>query len=70
MLKQEIVDAVAKGKFHVYAVKTIDEGIEILTGVKAGKKMKRGYEKGSINYLVEKRLYEYATKMKGFAQSK
>ncbi len=70
MLKQEIVDMVAKGKFHIYAVKTIDQGIEILTGMKAGKRTRTGFEKGSINYLVEKKLQEYASKMKGFARTK
>jgi predicted ATP-dependent protease len=70
MLKQEIVDVVKKKKFHIYPVTTIDQGIEILTGVKAGKKTKTGYEKGSINYLVEKKLKEYAAKMKGFAKAK
>ncbi len=65
MLKQEIVDAVKRKKFHIYAIKNIDEGIEILTGLKAGKKTKTGFEKNTINYLVEKRLKEYAEKMKG-----
>ena len=37
-LSDEIVQAVKDGKFHIYAVSTIDEGIEILTGVPAGKK--------------------------------
>ena len=36
MLKEEVVDAVKAGKFNVYSVKTIDEGIEVLTGTKAG----------------------------------
>jgi len=70
MLKQDVVDVVKKKKFHIYTVKTIDEGIKILTGVKAGKKLKSGFEKGSINYLVEKKLREYAAKMKGFARGK
>lgn len=70
MLIQEVVDIVKKKKFHIYAVKTIDEGIEILTGVKAGKRIKGGFEKNSINFLVEKKLKEYATKMKGFAKAK
>ncbi len=65
MLKQEIVDAVKKKKFHIYAIKTIDEGIEILTGVKAGKRTKSGFEKSSINYLVDKRLKEFAEKLRG-----
>ncbi len=70
MLRQEIVDAVKKKKFHIYAVETIDQGIEMLTGVKAGKRTKSGFEKNSINYLVEKRLSDYASKMKGFAKGK
>lgn len=68
MLKQEIVDAVAKGRFHIYAVKNIDEGIELLTGIKAGRELKTGFEKNSINYRVALRLAGYANKMKGFAK--
>ncbi|HEC79433.1 MAG TPA: ATP-binding protein [candidate division WOR-3 bacterium] len=70
MLRQEVVDAVKKRKFHIYAVKTIDQGIELLTGVKAGRRTKTGFEKDSINYLVEKKLGEYAAKMKGFSKNK
>ncbi len=70
MLRQEIVDAVTRKKFHIYAVNTIDQGIEILTGMKAGKKTKSGFEKNSVNFLVDKRLKEYASKMKGFAKGK
>ncbi len=68
MLKPEVVSAVKAGKFHIYAIKTIDEGIEILTGMKAGKRTKSGFEKNSINYLVEKRLKEYAERMRGYAK--
>ncbi|MGQ9465456.1 MAG: AAA family ATPase [bacterium] len=64
MLNQEIVDAVKRKKFHIYAIKSIDEGIEILTGIKAGRRTKAGFEKNSINYLVEKKLKEYAMKLK------
>jgi predicted ATP-dependent protease len=68
MLKQEVVEAVRQGKFHIYAVGTIDEGIEVLTGVPAGKKKKDGaYPSGSINYLVDKRLKEMAKKLREFA---
>ncbi len=70
MLRQEIVDVVKRKKFHIYAVNTIDQGIEILTGMKAGKKTKSGFEKNSVNFLVDKRLKEYASKMKGFAKGK
>jgi len=70
MLKQEVVDAVAAKKFSIIAVKTIDEGIELLTGVKAGKKTKSGFEKDSINQRVAQRLTEYAEKMKEYGKPK
>lgn len=61
MLNDEIIEAVSKGKFKIYTVKTIDEGIEILTGVKAGVLNENGeYEKGTINYLVQKKLKYYS----------
>jgi predicted ATP-dependent protease len=67
MLKDEVVEAVKNGKFHIYAAKTIDEGIEILTGVPAGKKRKSGtYPKDTINYLVDQKLKNIAEKSKGF----
>ncbi len=42
MLKQEVIDAIKEGKFHIYPVSTIDEGIEVLTGVPAGAPGKDG----------------------------
>jgi ATP-dependent Lon protease len=70
MLKQEVVDAVTANKFRIFAVKTIDEGIELLTGVKAGRKTKSGFEKNSINQRVMQKLTEYAEKMKEYAKPK
>ncbi len=59
-LSDEIIDSVRKGKFHIYAVKTIDEGIEILTGVPAGKKDKNGkFPLGTINYLTYEKLKKF-----------
>lgn len=55
-LDDEVVKAVKNGKFHIYAVSTIDEGIEILTGVPAGKKD----IPGTINAMVYEKLKEYA----------
>jgi lon-related putative ATP-dependent protease len=67
MLRREVVDAVEEGKFHIYAVSTIDEGIEVLTGVKAGKKRKDGtYPKDSINYAVDRKLKDMAKKLRQF----
>lgn len=67
MLKEEVIDAVRQGMFHLYPISRVEEGIEILTGVKAGKKTAKGYEVGSVFYLVEKRikeLYEKARQVK------
>ena len=59
-LSDEIIESVRKGKFHIYAVSTIDEGIEILTGVPAGTKNKNGkFPLGTINYLAEEKLHRY-----------
>ncbi len=67
MLRPEVVDAVRQGKFHIYAVDTIDEGIEVLAGIEAGKIKKDGtYPKASINYKVGEQLKEMATKLKSF----
>ncbi|MBR6327872.1 MAG: ATP-dependent protease, partial [Alphaproteobacteria bacterium] len=60
MLKEEVIKAVEEGKFHVYAIDTVDDGIEILTGIKAGKPDKNGkYKKGTVNAMVAEKLDEY-----------
>jgi len=59
-LNDEVIEAVRAGKFHIYPVKTIDEGIEILTGVPAGQPQPDGsYPEGTVHYLVNKKLQEY-----------
>ena len=69
MLKQEVVDAIKEGKFHIYPVSTIDEGIEVLTGVPAGTLSKVGkYPDGTINRLVQDRLTDMAAKVKGYGE--
>lgn len=60
MLRADIVQAVEEGRFTIYAIDTVDDGIEILTGVKAGKADNDGnYPKGTVNYLVEESLRQY-----------
>jgi len=67
MLKEEVIEAVKKGKFRIYPVKTIDEGIEILTGIPAGARKKDGtYPKGTVNHLVDQKLQEYAEKWRQY----
>ncbi len=61
MLKQEVVDAVRNGKFNIYLIDKVEEGLEILTGIEAGDMREDGtYPERSINYLVMKRLEEIA----------
>jgi ATP-dependent Lon protease len=68
MLRPDVVNAVKEGKFHIYPIKTIDEGIEILTEVKAGTRKEDGnFEEGTVNYLVDKKLREFAEKWRGFS---
>ena len=60
MLRADIVQAVEEGKFSIYAIDTVDDGIEILTGIKAGVANNKGiYPKGTINYKVQQSLKEY-----------
>lgn len=68
MLKEDVRTAVENDQFHIWAVNSIDEGIEILTGVKAGKQKPDGlYEKGSVSYLVSKKIDEFVERMKEFS---
>ena len=60
-LSAEVIEAVKNGNFHIYAISTIDEGIELLTGVPAGSKDENGnFPAGTINYLVYNKLKKYA----------
>jgi predicted ATP-dependent protease len=71
MLRKEVIEAVRKGLFHIWAIHTIDEGIEILTGIEAGQTNDNGYyPDGTINYKVDKKLREMAEKLKGYASEK
>jgi len=68
MLRNNVIEAVTEGKFHIYPVKTIDEGIEILTGFKAGERKKDGiFEKDTVNYLVDEELQRLAKSWKTFS---
>ncbi len=67
MLRKDVVEAVASGKFHIYPVQTIDQGITILTGVAAGEKGPDGtYPAETVNFRVDERLQELAQKMRMF----
>ena len=69
MLREEVVEAVRQGQFHVWAVRSIDEGIEILTGVPAGQRQPDGsWEDGTVNARVDQRVREYAERLQGFGR--
>jgi hypothetical protein len=70
MLREDVVEAVTLKKFHVWPVKTIDEGIEILTGVPAGKRGPDGqFPEGTVGYRVDRRLREFAECLKEFPEA-
>jgi predicted ATP-dependent protease len=69
MLRRDVVEAVAAGKFHVYAVETIDQGMELLTGLPAGERDASGvFPTGSVNHRVEARLLELAAKRAAYGK--
>ncbi len=69
MLRQDVVDAVEAGQFHIYPIETIDQGIEMLTGIPAGDLVQDPededaavFAEGSLNRMVADRLAEMAKK--------
>jgi predicted ATP-dependent protease len=65
MLRQDVIEAVEKGEFYVYPVSTVDEGIELLTGLPAGEPDESGsYPEGTLNGMVERRLTELGKKLR------
>ena len=68
MLRRDVVEAVAQGRFHIYPVATIDAGIEILTGIAGGEKKEDGtFEEGTVNALVDRELKRLAQSWKAFS---
>ena len=68
MLKREVVEAVEAGRFRVYPIATVDQGIEVLTGMAAGERDAEGrFPEGSINFLVDRRLQHLAERARAFA---
>jgi ATP-dependent Lon protease len=67
MLRKDIVEEVRQGRFHVYPVKTVDQGIEILTGAEAGERLPDGhFKEGTVNDLVDKRLLDLGKRIKEY----
>jgi Lon-like ATP-dependent protease len=71
MLREDVVEAIKGSQFNIYSVDSVDEGIEILTGVPAGKRLEGGkFEEGSINDRAQKRLEQLARVMREFGNEK
>jgi lon-related putative ATP-dependent protease len=71
MLRRDVVEAVEKGKFHIYPVSSIEEGIEILTGMRAGEIQEDGtYPEGTLFRKVDDKLKQMAEMEKEFGKSK
>jgi predicted ATP-dependent protease len=71
MLREDVVEAVEAKRFSIWAVRTINEGIEILTGAPAGERGSDGkFPEGSVNYCVEQRLREFSERMKEAGREK
>ena len=70
MLNEEVVQSVRDGLFHIYSVSTIDEGIEIMTGFKAGSlQSDNSFEEGSVNQKVSERLRYMAINLRDFMRA-
>ena len=68
MLRHDIIEAVEAGQFHVYSMHTVNEAIELLTGIPAGERDEEGnFAAGSVNQLVEARLISLAEKQRAFS---
>jgi predicted ATP-dependent protease len=69
MVREDVVESVRKGEFHIYPVGSIDEGIEILSGRPAGERQEDGsYPEGTVNHLVDEQLRDLAMRLKAFGK--
>ena len=70
MLKEEVLQAVREGRFHIWSVRSVDEGIELLTGVSAGERAEDGsYPPGTVHQLVDSRLRQYAQRLNEYTRA-
>jgi hypothetical protein len=68
MLRRDVIESVRQGRFHVYAIDTVDQGLELLTGMAPSERDASGqYPEGTLNHLIETRLLELAETWQAFA---
>ena len=68
ILDDEVEESVREGSFKIYAIDTVDDAIELFTGLEAGKRINNGFEKGSFHYLVDRKLKKINSLMRREAQ--
>jgi predicted ATP-dependent protease len=69
MLRGDVVEAAEKGHFHVWPVETVDQAVELLTGLPAGERGEDGrFAEGSVNRRADDRLAEFAKKARAFGK--
>jgi predicted ATP-dependent protease len=67
MLRDDVLQAVRRGKFHIYAIDTVEQGLEILTGIQAGRRRKNNtYTPGSVFQMADQRLEDIANGLKQY----
>lgn len=70
MLREDVINAVERGQFHVYPVEHVDQCLEILTGLPAGERCENGeFPDGSVNYRVRERLLDFANQLQAFSKT-
>ena len=69
MLREDVVEVISQGKFHVYPIASIDEGIALLTGIDAGERNEQGeYPENTVNHAVQARFRDLAEKVQSFSR--
>ena len=69
MLRKDVLEAARGGKFHLYAIRRVDQGLEIMTGHKAGRRTRSGYERDTVHGLVDDALAELAEEIKEYVEA-
>jgi predicted ATP-dependent protease len=69
MLRRDVVAAVERGRFHIWPVETIEQGIELLTGVRAGRRLRSGkFPEGTVYHRVDEKLHQMAIALKDYGK--
>ncbi|HZL86209.1 MAG TPA: ATP-binding protein [Candidatus Krumholzibacteria bacterium] len=69
MLRKDVLEAARSGKFHLYAIRRVDQGLEIMTGLKAGRRTRSGYEPDTVHGIVDDALAELAEEIKDYVEA-